>query len=181
MRSQTIDIGPLRSNDECYAAAAFQREIWAALHRHRSGDATASSTTSAGCRRGVRCAGTMLGFVFGVTERVGRIVHWSHMLGVSESARNLDPGDGPRNSSATRSARLGEAHLLTFDPLMAKNAFQPQSSRRRIVECWICMTTTSPLHFASQPTVCRSLTTTPNDYRRRRRRGVARFAPRFRG
>ena len=35
----------------------------------------------------------MLGFVFGVNGvRNGELVHWSHMLGVREAARNLGLG-----------------------------------------------------------------------------------------
>ena len=90
-----IDIRPLRTNDECYAAAALQREVWGQdyidvvpatlLHVVDYVGGLAAGAFDA--------SGDLRGFVFGINGvRDGEIVHWSHMLGVRESARNLGLG-----------------------------------------------------------------------------------------
>lgn len=68
--------------------------------------------------------GAMLGFVFGLTGiRQGRRVHWSHMLAVRPTARDL--GLGTRLKLFQREQLLPleiESVLWTFDPLEARNA-----------------------------------------------------------
>src|SRR5262245_42137519 len=68
--------------------------------------------------------GRMLGFVFGLTGvRQGRLVHWSHMLGVAPEAR--DSGLGTRLKLFQRELLLPlgiESVLWTFDPLEGRNA-----------------------------------------------------------
>ena len=68
--------------------------------------------------------GQLLGFVFGLTgvER-GKIVHWSDMLAVAHSARNL--GLGRRLKEHQRSlVRELDASVIywTYDPLIGRNA-----------------------------------------------------------
>jgi predicted GNAT superfamily acetyltransferase len=171
VRSQTIDVRPLRSNDECYAAAAFQREIWGQdyidivpatlLHVVDYVGGLAAGAFDA--------QGTMLGFVFGVTGvRDGEIVHWSHMLGVRESARNLGLGRRLKEFQRDTLGALGVKRIFwTFDPLMAKNAyFNLNRLGAEVVEYVPDMygTTTSPLHFGlATDRLVVSLATTPND------------------
>ncbi|HET9982826.1 MAG TPA: hypothetical protein VFQ38_04550 [Longimicrobiales bacterium] len=66
----------------------------------------------------------LLGFVFGLTGvEDGRLVHWSHMLGVRPEAR--DAGLGARLKEYQRellAARGVEVIYWTFDPLVARNA-----------------------------------------------------------
>lgn len=68
--------------------------------------------------------GQMLGFVFGMAGvRDGRIIHWSDMLAVRESAR--DRGVGQRLKQFQRdAARAAGATTMywTYDPLVARNA-----------------------------------------------------------
>jgi predicted GNAT superfamily acetyltransferase len=69
--------------------------------------------------------GTLLGFVFGITgPRDGELAHWSHMLGVRESARNIGVGRMLKEHQRSVLASRGVARVYwTFDPLMAKNAY----------------------------------------------------------
>jgi predicted GNAT superfamily acetyltransferase len=68
--------------------------------------------------------GTMLGFVFGLAGvKAGRVFHWSHMLAVDPSARDL--GLGTRLKLYQREILLAEGIeevQWTYDPLEARNA-----------------------------------------------------------
>lgn len=68
--------------------------------------------------------GTLLGFVFGFPGTwQGELIHWSHMLAVRESARNLGIGRRLKELQRAELARRGIARMMwTFDPLQARNA-----------------------------------------------------------
>jgi predicted GNAT superfamily acetyltransferase len=96
--------------------------------------------------------GTLLGFVFGISGvRDGQLAHWSHMLGVHESARNMGVGRMLKEYQRTALAALGIPRIYwSFDPLMAKNAyFNINRLGATIVEYVPDMygTTDSPLHY----------------------------------
>jgi len=78
------------------------------------------------------------------------VVHWSHALGVRESARNLGIGRQLKDYQRAELARLGIRSMYwTFDPLIAKNAhFNLNRLGARVVEYVPDMygTTKSPLH-----------------------------------
>src|SRR5439155_4445432 len=63
--------------------------------------------------------------VFGITGiRDGEIVHWSHMLGVREAARNMGVGRMLKEYQRRVLAERGVTRVYwTFDPLQAKNAY----------------------------------------------------------
>ena len=171
MSPESIDIRPLRSNDECYAAAAFQREIWGQdyidvvpatlLHvvDYVGGLAAGAFDPS----------GELLGFVFGINGvRDGELVHWSHMLGVRESARNLGLGRKLKEYQRDTLGAIGVRRVFwTFDPLMAKNAyFNLNRLGAEVVQYVPDMygTTTSPLHLGmATDRLIVSLRTTPAD------------------
>ncbi len=112
-----------------------------------------SSTTSADSPPGAfDASGELLGFVFGVSGvRDGELVHWSHMLGVRESARNLGLGRMLKEHQRAALAKLGIRRVFwSFDPLMAKNAyFNFNRLGASVVEYVPDMygTTASPLHL----------------------------------
>ena len=172
----SVDIRPLRSNDECHVAAAFQREIWGQDYA----DVVPATVLhvvdyvgglAAGAFDG---SGEMLGFVFGVNGvRDGEIVHWSHMLGVRESARNLGLGRRLKAYQRDTLGAIGVQRIFwTFDPLMAKNAyFNLDRLGAEVVEYVPDMygTSTSPLHLGlatDRLIVC--LTTAPAGVESRR-------------
>jgi predicted GNAT superfamily acetyltransferase len=171
VRPQTIDIRPLRSNDECQAAAVFQREIWGQDYTDIVPATLLHVVDYVGGLAGgaFNASGQMLGFVFGITGmRDGEVVHWSHMLGVRESARNLGLGRRLKEFQRDTLGALGVQRIFwTFDPLMAKNAyFNLNRLGAEVVEYVPDMygTTTSPLHFGlatDRLIVC--LKTTPSD------------------
>lgn len=149
-----IQIRPLRSQDECHAAEALQRDVWGKdfvdvvpatlLHVVDYVGGLAAGAFDA--------SGTMLGFLFGVNGvRDGRLVHWSHMLGVRDEARNLGIGRKLKEFQRDTLRSIGVTRIFwTFDPLMSKNAyFNLNRLGASVVEYVPDMygSTTSPLHL----------------------------------
>jgi len=96
--------------------------------------------------------GALLGFVFGISGvRDGHLAHWSHMLGVRESARNIGVGRMLKEYQRNTLAARGITRIYwSFDPLMAKNAyFNLNRLGAKVVEYVPDMygTTESPLHY----------------------------------
>ncbi len=126
MDGSSIEIRPLATHDELAACIDLQQEIWG----EGFSDQVPSSILKVTQRIGGVAAGafdaegTLVGFVFGLTgiER-GRIVHWSDMLGVRHSARNLGLGRRLKMYQRDVVRELGaELIYWTFDPLIARNA-----------------------------------------------------------
>ena len=125
-RHAEITIRPLDSLDELRACVALQDEVWGKEY----GDAVPASLLHVVAHVGGIVAGAfdrdgeLIGFVFGLTGiKNGEIVHWSHALGVRESARDAGVGRMLKHYQRAELARRGIAVLYwTFDPLMAKNA-----------------------------------------------------------
>lgn len=154
VRGEQIDIRPLGSMAECHAAAELQREVWGTdytdvvpatfLHvlEHVGGLAAGAFDAS----------GELLGFVFGVSGvHDGDLVHWSHMLGVRTTARNLGLGRRLKEYQRDAMRAIGVKRILwTFDPLMAKNAYfniVRLGARVASYENDMYGTTSSPLHL----------------------------------
>ena len=149
-----ISIRPIRSLAEFLACVELQAEVWGPAY---SDNVPASLLQVATYVGGVvtgafDAAGELAGFVFGLTGiEDGEIVHWSHLLGVRASARNLGVGrllkEAQRAELATRGVRR---MYWTFDPLVAKNAhLNLNRLGARVVEYVPDMygTTSSPLHY----------------------------------
>ena len=121
-----IVVRPISARIECQACVALQYEIWGPAH----GDAVPSSVLQVVARVGGLVAGAfttdgeLLGFVFGLPALIdGTVAHWSHILGVRESARNAGVGRMLKEFQRAELARRGIARVYwTYDPLVAKNA-----------------------------------------------------------
>ncbi len=149
-----IRIRPLRSMEDCHACVALQRHVWG----WDDADAVPATLLHVVEHVGGLAAGafddhgTMLGFVFGISGvRAGQLAHWSHMLGVRESARNMGLGRMLKEYQRTTLAALGIGRIYwSFDPLMTKNAyFNLNRLGAEVVEYVPDMygTTDSPLHL----------------------------------
>ena len=154
MEADIIEIRPLHSNAECEAAATLQREVWGQEYV----DVVPATLLHVVEYVGGLAAGAfdrngdLLGFVFGINGvRDGEIVHWSHMLGVRERARNLGLGRRLKEYQRQRMHALGAKRIFwSFDPLMSKNAyFNLNRLGAEVVEYVPDMygTTSSPLHL----------------------------------
>ena len=122
-----VRIRPFASLKDCNDCVELQREVWG----FEQPDIVPASLLHivdyvGGIAAGAFDAdGTLLGFVFGITGiHEGELAHWSHMLGVRESARNLGVGRRLKEHQRSELARMKVARIFwTFDPLMAKNAY----------------------------------------------------------
>ena len=97
-------------------------------------------------------ADELVGFLFGLTGiDGGEIVHWSHLLGVRDSARNMGVGRMLKEAQRSELARCGVQRMSwTFDPLVAKNAYLNFNRLGGRVVAYVPNmygTTTSPLHY----------------------------------
>src|SRR5439155_9004142 len=117
----------LSSVDDCRACVELQRDVWG----WDQADIVPATLLHVVDYVGGLVAGAfdpnsiLLGFVFGITGiRDGEIVHWSHMLGVREAARNMGVGRMLKEYQRRVLAERGVARIYwTFDPLQAKNAY----------------------------------------------------------
>jgi predicted GNAT superfamily acetyltransferase len=146
-----ITVRPIFARAECQACVALQHEIWG------DDDAAPASVLQVVAHVGGIVAGAfaadgeLLGFVFGLPALMhGTIAHWSHVLGVRESARNGGVGRMLKEYQRAELARRGIARMYwTYDPLVAKNAhLNLNLLGARVVEYVRDMygTTASPLH-----------------------------------
>jgi len=149
-----VQIRPLRSNEDCHACVDLQRHVWG----FEQGEIVPSTLLHVVDYVGGLAAGAfdaknnMLGFVFGITGvRDGALAHWSHMLGVHESARNLGVGRMLKEYQRATLATIGVTRIYwSFDPLMAKNAYFNINRLGAIVTEYVpdmYGTTASPLHL----------------------------------
>ncbi|HEX3866339.1 MAG TPA: hypothetical protein VHV78_06275 [Gemmatimonadaceae bacterium] len=119
-------IRPLASADDFRACVDLQLDIWGAGFRVVPTPILQVSAHIGGILAGAFDAGGLLiGFVFGLTgiDDDGRVVHWSHMLGVRPNLRNGGIGRRLKEYQRRELARRRITEMLwTYDPLIAKNA-----------------------------------------------------------
>lgn len=166
-----IQIRPLGTHEEFRACVDLQREIWG-FEQAEIVPPTLLHVVGfvGGLAVGAFDAGdTLLGFVFGITGvRDGDLVHWSHMLGVRESTRNLGVGRMLKEHQRAMLLALGVKRVYwTFDPLQSKNAYFNVNRLGAVVDEYavdLYGTTASPLHLG-MPTdrLVVRIDTTPRD------------------
>lgn len=122
----SVAIRPLATHQELLACVDLQRCTWGEAF----GEVVPPAMLKIAARVGGVAAGAfdarneLVGFVFGITgvER-GRVVHWSHMLGVLPRAQNHGIGRQLKDYQRSAVAKLGATVIYwTFDPLVARNA-----------------------------------------------------------
>jgi predicted GNAT superfamily acetyltransferase len=118
-------VRPVASLAEYRACAALQEEVWGAEFERVPASMLQVATYVGGlCLGAFSPEGELYGFVFGLAgTEDGRPVHWSHLLGVREAARNLGVGRLLKERQRELLASRGVPTMCwTFDPLIAKNA-----------------------------------------------------------
>ncbi len=99
-------------------------------------------------------AGVMKGFVYSIPAlKDGRLIHWSHMLGVTRDARNGGLGLRLKLAQRERALQMGiDLIEWTYDPLQALNAHLNFAKLGVVVEDYeenIYGVSSSPLHSGS--------------------------------
>ena len=121
----TLEVRAIASIAEYHACVALQQEVWGeAFDRVPASMLQVSTYVGGLCLGAFSADGELCGFVFGLTGTMdGKPTHWSHLLGVRESARNLGVGRLLKEHQREVLASRGIPEMCwTFDPLIAKNA-----------------------------------------------------------
>jgi chorismate synthase len=122
-----IHIRPVTSRQEFAACAALQAEVWGSEYN----DVVPASIMQVATKYvgglvlgAFTDADELVGFLFGLTGvDGGEIVHWSHMLGVRDVARDLGIGRMLKEAQRAELAKRGVNRMSwTYDPLIARNA-----------------------------------------------------------
>ena len=149
-----VRIRPVTSLAEFRACVELQAEVWGPEYTDSVPASLLQVATYVGGIVLGAFTGTdeLVGFLFGLTGiDGGEIVHWSHLLGVRDSARNLGVGRMLKEAQRAELARRGVERISwTFDPLVAKNAYLNLNRLGARVVAYVPNmygTTTSPLHY----------------------------------
>ena len=121
----TLDVRPIASIAEYHACVALQEDVWGVEFDSVPASMLQVATYVGGlCLGAFTPDGELCGFVFGLAGTMdGKPTHWSHLLGVKESARNLGVGRLLKERQREVLASRGIPEMCwTFDPLIAKNA-----------------------------------------------------------
>jgi predicted GNAT superfamily acetyltransferase len=147
-------IRPITTLDECRQVAALEREVWGYPD---SEDVVPPPVLIVSLKRGgillgaFDPAGAMKGFVYSMPGvKDGRLMQWSHMLGVVPEARDAGLGLRLKLAQREQALRMGiDLVEWTFDPLQALNAHLNFTRLGVVVEEYeenIYGDSTSPLH-----------------------------------
>lgn len=149
-----VIIRPLTSVEDFEACRALEGETWGhGLHDSMPMPMLIVLTHIGGLVAGAfDGSGELLGFVLSLPGvRDGEVIHWSHLLAVRGSARNLGIGRRLKEYQIAELARRGIAHVCwSYDPLVAKNAhLNLERLGARVVEYVpnFYGVTDSPLHY----------------------------------
>lgn len=121
----TLDIRPVASLAEYRACAALQAEVWGQDFERVPASMLQVATYVGGiCLGAFLPGGELCGLVFGLSgTQDGRPIHWSHLLAVRESARNLGVGRLLKLRQRELLANRGIPEMRwSFDPMIVKNA-----------------------------------------------------------
>ena len=149
-----VSIRPVASLQEFHACVDLQADVWGPDFTDIVPASLLQVATYVGgiTLGAFTTQGELVGFLFGLTGvEKGEIVHWSHLLGVRDSVRNLGVGRQLKEAQRAELAVRGIPRMSwSFDPLVAKNAYLNLNRLgARVVEYVPDMygTTSSPLHF----------------------------------
>ena len=152
-----MHVRELATIEDCKQVAALEREVWGYTD---SEDVVPAPVLIVSIKRGGILlggfdeAGTMKGFVYSMAGvRDGRLMQWSHMLGVASDARNSGLGRELKLTQRERALKMGvELVEWTFDPLQALNAHFNFARLGVVVEEYeenVYGDSSSPLHHGS--------------------------------
>jgi predicted GNAT superfamily acetyltransferase len=149
-----MHIRPLTSLDDCRSVAALEKTVWGYADAE---DVVPPPVLIVSIKRGgillgaFDDAGEMKGFVYSIPGiKDGRLIQWSHMLGVSPDARATGLGVGLKLAQRARALDMGiDLIEWTYDPLQTLNAHLNFARLGVVVEEYeenIYGESSSPLH-----------------------------------
>ncbi len=152
-----IFVRPLTTLDECQKVAALEKAVWEFTDAE---DVVPPSLLIVSIKRGGLLlgafddAGTLQGFVYSMPAvKDGRLIHWSHMLGVIPDARGSGLGLRLKLAQREHAIRAGiDLIEWTFDPLQALNAHLNFARLGVVVDEYeedVYGRSTSPLHLGT--------------------------------
>lgn len=121
----TLDVRPIASLDEYRACVKLQAEVWGEGFESVPANVLQVATYVGGiCLGAFYPDGELCGLVFGLSGiQDGAPMHWSHLLAVRESARNLGVGRLLKERQRELLASRGILEMRwSFDPMIVKNA-----------------------------------------------------------
>ncbi len=117
-----VKIRPLKGYNEFRECERIQKTVWGSLGV--SSEVMTVTQKFGGAVLGAFLRGRMVGFLYAfLARRNGRLIHWSHMMGVESAFR--DRGLGFRMKLAHRRLALDrgiKSICWTYDPLQSRNA-----------------------------------------------------------
>jgi predicted GNAT superfamily acetyltransferase len=152
-----MQIRELTTLEECQAVVALEKDVWGYTD---SEDVVPAAVMVVTVKRGgillgaFDAAGVMKGFVYSWPAlKNGRAAHWSHMLGVTGSAKNGGVGLQLKLAQRERALQMGlDLIEWTFDPLQTLNAHLNFTKLGVVVEEYevnVYGESSSPLHHGS--------------------------------
>jgi predicted GNAT superfamily acetyltransferase len=121
----TLHVRPLATLAEYRACAALQADVWGEDFECVPASVLQVATYVGGiCLGAFLPDGELCGLVFGLSgTQDGKPTHWSHLLAVRESARNLGVGRLLKERQRELLASRGIPEMQwSFDPMIVKNA-----------------------------------------------------------
>lgn len=150
-----VEVRPVATQAEFQACVELQEEVWGPGYTDRvPASLLQVAAHVGGVVIGAFKQGELIGMVFGFAGFEGdERVHWSHMLAVRDSARDLGVGRLLKEAQRETLAQRGVTRMSwTFDPLVAKNAYLNLNRLGARVVAYVndmYGTSTSPLHHGT--------------------------------
>ncbi len=152
--STDIRIRPAESLADFRACVELQRHVWGPEYTDTVPSSLMQAATYVGgiVLGAFTADGDLAGFLFGLSGvENGEVTHWSHMLGVRATTRDMGVGRMLKEAQRAELARRNVRKVSwSFDPLVAKNAhLNLNRLGARVVQYVPDMygTTLSPLHY----------------------------------
>jgi predicted GNAT superfamily acetyltransferase len=122
MSKTPIIIRPLKDHAEFRQCERLQKEVWGTVAA--SGEVLFVTQKNGGMVLGALAEKRVVGFIYAfLGRRKGRLIHWSHMMGVGTSYRDRHLGYRMKLVHREHALRQGIHSIAwTYDPLQSRNA-----------------------------------------------------------
>ena len=122
MSKSAIIIRPLKDHAEFRQCERLQKEVWGTVAA--SGEVLFVTQKNGGMILGAFAEKRVVGFIYAfLGRRKGRLIHWSHMMGVEASYRDRHLGYRMKLVHREHALRQGLHSIAwTYDPLQSRNA-----------------------------------------------------------